>query len=326
MSILLALYICLVAAVVPTAVYVLIFYWADRYEREPAWLVAVAFLWGAIPAVIVSLVAELLLGIPLADARLFLTTELIESTILAPIIEELAKGAALLAIFRFARREFDGVLDGLLYGALIGFGFAMTENLLYYIGAYAEGGFGSLTFVIILRALVFGLNHSFYTALTGMGLGLARNARTSVARWLWPVIGLLLAVITHGLHNYGAGLAAENIAGLGISLLVAGGGLCLMVLTVLLSWQAERKAIRTELADEVGTTISTAEYTTLTGRWRNPFRKRPLDRECTDCLRLGVELAVRKQRLRRLGVAREPGLQAEIGQLRQQLMQIQRKA
>lgn len=58
------------------------------------------------------------------------------------------------------RHEFDGVLDGLTYGAIIGFGFAMTENFLYFIGAFSEGGFVDLTVLIFLRAVIFGLNHT----------------------------------------------------------------------------------------------------------------------------------------------------------------------
>ena len=87
MNILLALYICIFAAVVPTAIYVLVFYWADRYEREPGWLVAMAFLWGAIPAVIASVVGELILGIPLAGNAHMLSAELVESAFLAPVVE-----------------------------------------------------------------------------------------------------------------------------------------------------------------------------------------------------------------------------------------------
>ena len=57
-----ALFISLAAAIIPTVIYVLIFYWADRYEREPLWLTAVAFIWGAVPAIIVSIIGEFVLG------------------------------------------------------------------------------------------------------------------------------------------------------------------------------------------------------------------------------------------------------------------------
>lgn len=321
MSLLAGIVVCLVAAVLPTLVFVLLFYWADRYEREPKWLLAVAFLWGAIPAVIGSVIAELILGIPLATDAPSLGTEVVESALFAPVVEELAKGAALLAIFLWFRHEFDGVLDGLIYGALIGFGFAMTENLLYFIGAYSEGGFGGLTVVFFLRVIVFGLNHSFYTGLTGIGFGLARTSRSRSGRWFWPLLGLSLAMLAHSLHNLGASVASVTAAGLLLSLVVAMGGFVIILMTILLSWQQERGYIRTELADEVGTLLSEEEYRSLLGRWRNPLRKRKSERARANRMQQLVQLALRKQQLRRLAPREEPALVAEIERLRTALAQ-----
>lgn len=106
---LLGLLISLAAAVVPTFFYALAFYLADRHEREPAWMGIVAFLWGAIPAVVVSLVGEILIGVPFVGDPGSLTGAIVESALVAPLVEEFAKGAVLYAIYRFMRHEFDGV-------------------------------------------------------------------------------------------------------------------------------------------------------------------------------------------------------------------------
>mgnify|MGYP001159252027 CR=1 FL=1 len=321
MSLLLGIYLCLIAAVLPTLFYVLVIYWADRYEREPWWLATVAFLWGAIPAVVVSIVGEVVLGLPFAGSAPSLGTEVVESALFAPVIEELAKGLALLGLYRWAHQEFDGVLDGLVYGALIGFGFAMTENLFYFIGAFSEGGLASLTVLFILRGVFFGLNHAFYTGLTGIGFGLARQSRSQVARRCWPVIGLFAAIVAHALHNAGASLAEVNAASVGLSLLVALTGLVTLLLTVLLSWQRERRIIRTELADEVGTLLSSQEYAQLTGRWRNPLRKRRAERAHMTRLQQLVELAQRKYQLRAMQAHEEVQGRVEVERLRSQLLQ-----
>ncbi|MEZ4866839.1 MAG: PrsW family intramembrane metalloprotease [Caldilineaceae bacterium] len=316
----LALTISLIAAIVPTVLYVLVFYWADRYEREPLWLLSVAFLWGAIPAIIVSIIGELILGWSWVGAADSMTGAIVEGAIIAPVVEEMAKGVALLLIFLIMRREFDGVLDGLVYGALIGFGFAMTENFFYFVGAYDEGGYKQLTIVIILRAMLFGLNHAFYTGLNGIGLGLARNSRGAVAKWFWGVTGLCAAIAAHSLHNLGASLAATSVSGLGLSLVVALAGIGLVVLAVLLSWQYERNCIRNELADEVGLFISPSEYAQLIGRWRNPLHKRgSLAKTRARRLHLAVELALRKNRVRDADPAESMELLREIAQIRTQL-------
>ncbi|MEX1021266.1 MAG: PrsW family intramembrane metalloprotease [Litorilinea sp.] len=314
-----ALIFSVAAAVVPTLVYVFIFYWADRYEREPRFLLAVAFLWGAVPAIIVSLISQIVLGIPLGDPNDGLANNLAMGVLIAPITEEIFKAAALYLIYRWRRHEFDGVLDGLLYGALVGFGFAMTENFLYFVGAYGEGGFGELTVVVILRAVIFGLNHAFYTGLIGIGFGLARTTPRPAMRKVWPILGLLAGILVHAIHNLSVSITEIFPFSFLVSLLLAGSGLLLIFLVILLSWQHERKIIRTELAGELGVVLSADELETLLGKWRQPISRKAPGTQRRQQL---AQLALRKHRLRRVGTAREPHLTAEIDRLRQALSQL----
>jgi RsiW-degrading membrane proteinase PrsW (M82 family) len=315
---LLAIFISLAAAILPTFLYVLLFYWADRYEREPGWLVAVAFIWGAVPAIILSLIGELLIGEPFVTTPDSLAGVVVSGSLVAPIVEEVFKGLALFAIFWWKRQEFDGVLDGIIYGALIGFGFAMTENVLYFIGAYSEGGYGSLGVLIYLRSILFGLNHAFYTSLIGIGIGIARNKQSFLARLLWCTVGLTAGIFAHAMHNLGASLASVNFATFLLSLMVAGGGLATIVLAIGLSWQHERNVISAELAPEVGRLLSEEEYGQLTGQWRQPERSKRLPTKARR--QLLVEYANRRYRLRRQGLAMEPELEKELDDLQNQLL------
>ena len=318
-----ALFISLAAAIIPTVIYVLIFYWADRYEREPLWLTTVAFIWGAVPAIIVSIIGEFVLGWQSIDAPDSVAGAIVNGAIIAPIVEELAKGTALLLIFWFMRHEFDGVLDGVVYGALIGFGFAMTENFFYFVGAYDEGGYGQLSFVIFLRAVLFGLNHAFYTGLTGIGLGMARWVHRRSSRVLWSLFGLLAAIVTHSLHNLGAGLAAYNLIGLGLSLVVAAAGVLLIFVAVILSWRQERHYLRLELAEEIGVLLDAQEYEEITRRWRNPLRKGGRTAQAQARRRHDlVELALKKGRLRNGAGDESPALVQEITRLRVALAEL----
>ena len=52
---------------------------------------------------------------------------LLLSVIIAPIIEELSKALGL----RLIKNQIFELEDGLIYGAVAGFGFAATENLIY---------------------------------------------------------------------------------------------------------------------------------------------------------------------------------------------------
>lgn len=313
--------ISLAAAVIPTFFYALAFYLADRYEREPAWMGIVAFLWGAIPAVVTSLFGEIVIGIPFVGDPGSLTAAIVESALVAPFVEEFAKGAALFAIYKFMRHEFDGVLDGLTYGALIGFGFAMTENFLYFIGAFSEGGFVDLTVLIFLRAVIFGLNHALYTGLFGIGLGLARHAANPDIARRWAIGGFLAAVGSHALHNLGASLSSVNGLGIVLSIGLAVGGIALVGIVVLLTWRQERLWLRDELSEEIGVLLSQAEYDSLVGGWRrSPLLDARKDQAQAKRLHKSVEIAFRKHRLRRFGPEREPKLAGQIEDLRGQIL------
>jgi protease PrsW len=316
-SLVLAVLLSAAAAFVPTILYTVAFYWADRYEREPLALLAVAFLWGAVPAIVVSMIAELTLGAPLPAYMLGLTADAAVSILIAPAVEETVKALPLLWLFLRRRQEFDGPLDGLIYGALIGFGFAMVEDFFYFMGAWYAEGFVALGCLFIFRSLFFGLNHAFFTSLTGLGFGFARGQRSAMRRVIYVALGLAAAIFAHTLHNLGAALFSVTPVAILLSLMTAAGGLFILFVAVLLSWRQERTMLRQELSGEVGNLITQKELDLLTGRWRQPIL--PSRDGSSQRMQLYVEFAARKRRLRQLGPAAEPELPAEIAALRARL-------
>lgn len=122
-----------IAAVLDALFFLSVVWQVDCYEEEPWRLVEQTFFCGALPAILLAVIGEVLLHGPArflvgsAQARWF------EAGFIAPIVEEVCKGAVLVTLFRRHREEFDGMLDGLLYGALVGLGFSMTENITYYL-------------------------------------------------------------------------------------------------------------------------------------------------------------------------------------------------
>jgi len=265
------LFFSFLATAAPTALWIGIAWRCDRYEREPAPLLIASFLWGAIPAVILALVFETLFGIEGDGAGASLAREVAAASAIAPVAEELAKAAGLLLIWLIWRIEYDGVLDGILYGALVGFGFAVTENLFYFMAALGEGGWGQWGVTVFLRSVVFGLNHAFFTAFTGAALGAAHLIRSRLGRWLAAALGLGAAIVAHGVHNFGVSVTSVSILGLGLSLIGDAGGVLLVVLIIWLAQRQEQHWLRIELADEVGKLLEPAEHQalqTVKGRWQ----------------------------------------------------------
>ena len=95
-----------------------------------------AFIWGARPPVIFAIIAQSILGLAVVDIpeNESLLVQIYQVSIVAPVTEEIIKGFGLLAIFYFFRCEIDSLLDGLIYGSMIGFGFSAVENILYFFG------------------------------------------------------------------------------------------------------------------------------------------------------------------------------------------------
>ena len=170
-------------------------FWLDRYEPEPGRYRLAALGWGAVIAVLLSFVAEqLLFSVPG-------TTTFVDTAITAPVVEEFGKGLFLLAVVIFRRHQLHGLLDGIVYAALVGIGFAFVEDILYYTSALFEGGGAGLTVTFVLRGIMGPFAHPLFTSAIGVGFGIAMSTRRPVLRWLAPLLGYLAAVLLHGTWN-----------------------------------------------------------------------------------------------------------------------------
>ena len=196
--------LALALALVPLGIVIPTFLWLDRFESEPTRYVVGAFLWGALVA---ALVAALLNTSAIAvleastDPQAALQTT---AVLVAPFVEEAAKGSLVLLVWWLARREFDGITDGMVYAGICAAGFAFTENIQYLAQAYSEGGGEALTGTFVARCLMSPFAHPMFTVLFGVGVGVAATSRTWLPRILGPVLGYLLAVLSHALWNLAA--------------------------------------------------------------------------------------------------------------------------
>ncbi|HEY7416908.1 MAG TPA: PrsW family glutamic-type intramembrane protease, partial [Ktedonobacteraceae bacterium] len=167
----------------------------DRFEREPWFLRLAAFLWGAIIAIPTAFLIEQNIDLSLLNVTgsNYLLQSLFDG-LNAGITEETIKGLGLLLLFVVLRDEFDNVTDGIVYGALIGAGFAMVENFSYF-SQYSKD---SLLFMIVGRIVLGWLSHSTFTVCFGAALGYVRHTHIRWQQIVFPLIGYVCAV---GLHS-----------------------------------------------------------------------------------------------------------------------------
>lgn len=191
-------------AALPLLVVVPTFLWLDRYEAEPTRMLILAFAWGAVcaPAGALFLNTGIAIAMRLAGAE---DPDLETAVFGAPFVEEGLKGLGVLLIVLLRRREFDGVVDGIVYAGLVGAGFAFSENIIYLGREFVEYGQQGLTELFILRCIMGPFAHPLFTAFTGIGLGLAVAVmRSAWSRVLVALGGFLLAALLHGIWNLSA--------------------------------------------------------------------------------------------------------------------------
>jgi RsiW-degrading membrane proteinase PrsW (M82 family) len=196
--------LAVLCAAIPLGIVVPTFLWLDRFEAEPTRLLVVAFLWGALVASMLAAVfntGALLLFQSWAQGDGALAAA---AVFVAPPVEEALKGLIVLLIWWFRRREFDGIIDGMVYAGITAAGFAFTENIQYLATAFTEGGTAGLAGVFVARAVMSPFAHPIFTVMTGIGIGIAATTRSPLVRVVAPVCGYLLAVCTHALWNLAA--------------------------------------------------------------------------------------------------------------------------
>jgi RsiW-degrading membrane proteinase PrsW (M82 family) len=256
-----------VVAFLPAPFYLALWLWLDRYDPEPPWALAGAWLWGAGVATFVSFIINTLAGslTQAATGSAALAT-FMSASISAPFVEEFTKGLPVVLILIFFRREFDGVLDGIVYAGVVALGFATVENVLYYGRNFMAEGLSGLFATFFVRGLLDPFGHSVYTAMTGIGCGIARVTRHKPLRVLAPLAGYAVAVLLHSLWNSVAMLAG----GVGLIvyyLLIWVPLLLVFVGTVVWIGFREARLIRQMLDFEVSCRLIDAEQAAIVSSW-----------------------------------------------------------
>ena len=312
------LIIGLICATLPVPIYVMLLLWIDRYESEPLWMLATVFFWGALVAVFVAFIFNtgfsIMAAVATNDKQI---GENFGAVISAPIVEESAKAFILVVLFLWKKDEFDGIVDGIVYAGMVGLGFAMTENILYY-GRAMQGGLGGLTVVFIIRGMAAPFSHPLFTSMTGIGLGWARQSNNGFIKVTMPVLGFMLAILMHATWNATAtyGGLAGFLAGY---FLIMGPAFIITLMVIFFSLRREGRIVRQFLyADYQKGIFDPQEYErlcTIRGRmgmsW-NALTTRGFSvwRTRMRCNQIASELAFHRSRVAR-GIGRNPLLAQE---------------
>ncbi|HRA41793.1 MAG TPA: PrsW family glutamic-type intramembrane protease, partial [Pyrinomonadaceae bacterium] len=274
-----------VVAFVPAIIYIIPLVWLDRYDPEPIWLLALAFAWGALVAVIVSFVVNTFFGVAVGAAVSPEAGQVVGAVISAPVFEEGSKGIGLVILLIFFRKYFDDILDGIVFAGVIALGFATVENVLYYGRALGGGGFGALAVIFFMRGILSPFAHVSFTAMTGIGCGIARESHNKFVRILMPLVGYIGAVTLHAIWNgmaviggFQGFLVGYLILEIPFFLIIAGFALWVMhrqnkILKEMLAIDIARGLISTELGETVTSAFKSSGWL-ISGLFGGKFRAR----------------------------------------------------
>jgi RsiW-degrading membrane proteinase PrsW (M82 family) len=216
----------------------------DRWEPEPKRLLLFAFVWGAVVSISVTLLIQPYFSLAAGPAS-GLDYRTFAVTVQAPVVEEFAKSLGLLLLLLFARRHFDGPVDGVVFAFTIAGGFAFTENILYFGRAIAESSDPGtdLAVVFFLRGVMSPFAHAIFTGTTGLILGFAARRWSSGLSVVAFAIGLVPAMLLHsGWNSMGQDFLAQYI-------LVQVPIFLLAVLVIVVLRVAERRLTRQRLKE-----------------------------------------------------------------------------
>ncbi|MFF7447786.1 MULTISPECIES: PrsW family glutamic-type intramembrane protease [unclassified Streptomyces] len=242
-------------AILPVPLLMAAFRWLDRVEPGPWRNLLFAFSWGACAAALIAIVANSFATRWIATATADPSSaDTLGATVIAPIVEETAKAAAVLLVFLFRRRDFTGIVDGVVIAGVTATGFAFTENILYLGTAFGtdqltgDSGIASVTAAtFFVRVIMSPFAHPLFTVLTGIGFGIAALSadRHQVRRVLLPLSGLLLAMAMHAVWNGSATFGEYGFFAVYAAFMLPAFGL----LTWLVIWtrQRELRTVREEL-------------------------------------------------------------------------------
>ncbi|GAA1488334.1 PrsW family intramembrane metalloprotease [Brachybacterium sacelli] len=241
---------------------------ADRWDPQPFPLLVIAVFWGAAIAAFSSYwinsfnswLTWIVTGSEVAVA-------FVGPVISAPLVEETTKGLGLLLLMVLARRYFNGPLDGLIYGSLIGGGFAFTENIIYYTRGLEEAGGAGVLVMFIMRGVLNIFGHAIYTSATGILVGFVARKWGTAMGFLVFIPALIPGMLLHGMWNLGATVGGGLLFTIVLFGLEAVLSLLWMGVIVALIWD-ESRLTRVRLGDYANQGWLTHEEVDMLATWK----------------------------------------------------------
>lgn len=178
-----------ILAIAPVVAIIWYIYHKDKYEHEPWSFLIFAFICGLLSALAAPFITGHLPSLP--EQYLNQPLDLVYNAyFLSSFIEETLKFLFLRYLIYY-RKVFNEPMDGIVYGVMIGMGFATLENLYFVV----DGGWQTA----VLRIFTAVPAHAIFGVVMGYYVGKAKYI--SHRNVEYTLKGLLVPIVLHGTYN-----------------------------------------------------------------------------------------------------------------------------
>lgn len=204
-------------SILPVVLLMIYIYKQDKYEKEPVKLLALTFLGGCFGVIILDLILVYLINAIWESETVFYS-----AFMEAGFPEELSK-LTILYLIIWKNKNFNELMDGIVYATFVSLGFACTENIMYVF----SNGFGTG----VMRAIISVPGHFLFGVLMGYFFGLAKFSNEKT---LLLLLSFLVPACAHGLFDWLL-FALDHVSSFGMAVIITlfiAGDICLWIFGV----------------------------------------------------------------------------------------------
>lgn len=176
--------------IVPSSFYYISIRNSEKKNKEKNKYLLYSLIWGLIPSVLLSFVTNMFFYKRIEIKYSENISNFLTSVVIAPIFEEIYK---ILGIF-LTISKIDEIEDGIIYGSMIGLGFAISENIFYSV-EYAENLEQKISLTLV-RQITSTIIHITSSGILGLGISMFKNKKKKILYYFYK------GIIKHAGHNF----------------------------------------------------------------------------------------------------------------------------
>ena len=183
----------IIIAVVPAIIGLLSIYLTDRVDKEPAKLLFLTYILGALVVIPTIIVEEILIRFNIFPG---VYGAFFNAFIVAGLTEEYFKRQVVLKL-PYRTNYFNEKLDGIIYGVFASLGFATVENIIYVAFRYTNN-----PFIGLYRGIFSVPAHGIFGITMGYYLSLSKFNQDKEAKIKNRRLSLFMPAILHGIFDF----------------------------------------------------------------------------------------------------------------------------